>query len=38
MSECPICLEELKKKAVLECNHEMCSKCIIKCILCISKC
>ena len=30
MSECPICLDEIVKKAVLECNHEMCSLCIIK--------
>ena len=30
MSECPICLEEIKKRAVLECKHEMCSICIIK--------
>ena len=30
MSECPICLDEIVKKAVLSCNHEMCSLCIIR--------
>ena len=30
MTECPICLEEIQKKAVLSCKHEMCSVCIIK--------
>ena len=30
MSECPICLDEIQKKAVLGCKHEMCSVCIIK--------
>ena len=30
MSECPICLDEIQKKAVLACKHEMCSVCIIK--------
>lgn len=30
MSECPICLDQIQKKAVLSCKHEMCSVCIIK--------
>ena len=30
MAECPICLDEIKKKATLECKHQMCSVCIIK--------